>query len=165
MAGPAPKAGSARLAAVQIFALQVAQCCMRLQNIPQAQSHALLVTAGQGGCDLGLHKCRGRGGKAAGCVCSLAMTGNLLRCTQTILLSIDACVVTTQSTSVTSFPLEIVCHQYAAVGQSAGVELNVFPLGKYGVAYGYSPVLVAAESYLQCVSDMPCRYSRAVNFQ
>ena len=33
----------------------------------------------------------------------------------------------------------------------AGVELNVFHLGDYGIPYGYSPLLVASEQYLQCV--------------
>lgn len=34
---------------------------------------------------------------------------------------------------------------------NAGVELNVFRLSDFGIPYGYSPVLVAAESYLQFV--------------
>lgn len=32
------------------------------------------------------------------------------------------------------------------------MDLNVFHLGDYGIPYGYSPVLIATESYLQCAT-------------
>ena len=39
----------------------------------------------------------------------------------------------------------------------AGIDLNVFRLGDYGIPYGYSTLLVASESFLECANPTALR--------
>ncbi len=69
----------------------------------------------------------------------------------------------TEETAVKSIATSILrSSQVRAIQHSfgAGIDLNVFRLSDYGIPYGYSTALVAADSFLECANPIAPR-SRA----